>query len=66
MFGSHLLDDFSDHFQRESIQGLTVGSSSHVSWGRFDPFIGEDGEILLGEQPVELPVDPFPVRVQLT
>jgi hypothetical protein len=66
VFRSHLLDDFSDRFQRKPIEGVAVRSRCHVSRGRFDPFVREDGEVLLGEQPVELLVHPFPVRVQLT
>ncbi len=33
LLGSHLLDDLSDHVEREPIQRFSVCSWRHVSWG---------------------------------
>jgi hypothetical protein len=39
LFGPHFLNNPSDGFEREAIEGFLVRSRSHIPWLRFDPFV---------------------------
>jgi len=65
LLGPHFPDDLPDGFQREAIKGFFIRSSSHVSRFRFDPFVGENVQILFVHQPVHLVVYPRSVAIQL-
>ena len=66
VFGAHLLDDLGDHLEREAVERFSVDPRRHISWGGFDPFIGENVDVLLVEEAIEMIVGPFPVGVQLS
>ena len=63
LLGLQVLDNLLDVSSRESIQRFSIASGCHVSGFRLDSLIGEDVEIFLVHQPVEVSVDPLSIAI---
>lgn len=64
LLGSHLLDDRVNGFTRKSVERFPVASWCHVSGFRFQPLVGENVQVFLVQEPVEVVVHPVSIAVQ--
>src|SRR5579871_3457218 len=65
LFGSHLLNDLADRGEREAIQRLFVCSRRHIAGFGLDPLVGDDVEIFLIHQSIQVVINPLSIAIQL-
>jgi hypothetical protein len=65
LLGSYLLDDLADHCEREAIERFFIYPWRHIARFGFDPLIGDDVQILLVHQSIQIVIDPLSIAIQL-
>src|SRR5271169_4066742 len=65
LFGSHFLGDLADHCEREAIERFFICAWRHIARFGFDPLIGDDVQILLVHQSIQIVVHPLSIAIQL-
>ena len=66
LLGTHLLDDLSNGSPREAIEGCLICPRRHVSRFRFDPFVGDEVQLLLVHEPIQILINPPSVPIRFS
>ncbi len=65
LLGSHLLNDLANDCEREAIQRFFVCARRHIAGFGLDPLVGDDVEIFLIHQPIQIVIGPLSIAIQL-
>src|SRR6266487_898584 len=65
LFGFHLLDDLADRCERKAIQRFSIRARCHIAGLGFDALVGDDVQIFLIHQSIQIVIDPLSIAIQV-
>ncbi|SRR6266478_4924179 len=65
LLGFHLLDNLADRCKREAIQRFFVCPRRHIAGFGLDPLVGDDVQIFLIHQSIQILIGPLSLAIQV-
>src|SRR5215469_4430890 len=65
LLGSHLLNDLADRQERKAIQRFFIRARRHITGFGLDPLVGDDVQVFLVHQSIQIVISPLSIAIQL-